>query len=503
MASTSSSNGPISQQQQYILAKLDSIALLLMQSLQLKMHKYFRVSVPQAFTGQSLIQNICDAFTLDDAQEALHLGTILMNYGYLFAVIEHAQSVRDDNTLYRMQLPYFWPSHYLQTDNVEYAIYLNKRLLRNEQKHGLDEDEICAYNKLVELLGHIWSFIISQAELQLKIQKEKRKIDKVVFDSQERAFWRLRRPGQSNILEEHIQKIEKRLRRFNIDGYKQHIKRMKVALKTKPWLKSIKGNEVTVQWTEAMHDYDPFLTQPQPSNPWISEDTSLWALNADNVEVPTEKRVKRWSLNVFELVKDPIGRQVLETFLESEFSSENLRFWISIQDLKNAPNGQTKVKAKRILEEFLSAGAPCQVNVDSRTLDVTNKCLDESDSSPRFAFSLAEEHVFTLMSKDSYPRFIRSQIYNNVLNAAQQQGSKRLGWRTFGPVKADQKRTPVTSKHKVSKVGEDEKNATSVQSPPITVTSNVTNNTLPKQHSSDSLPLKATNKPKASQQEEH
>lgn len=29
-----------------------------------------------------------------------------------------------------------------------------------------------------------------------------------------------------------------------------------------------------------------------------------------SVEVPTEKRVKRWSLNVFELVKDPIGRQV-------------------------------------------------------------------------------------------------------------------------------------------------------------------------------------------------
>ena len=90
--------------------------------------KYFRVSVPQAFTGQSLIQNICDAFTLDDAQEALHLGTILMNYGYLFAVIEHAQSVRDDNTLYRMQLPYFWPSHYLQTNNVEYGIRFYKIL---------------------------------------------------------------------------------------------------------------------------------------------------------------------------------------------------------------------------------------------------------------------------------------------------------------------------------------------------------------------------------------
>lgn len=48
--------------------------------------------------------------------------------------------------------------------------------MRNEQKHGLEEDEVEAYNKrvaraniflilicrLVELLGHVWSFITTQ-----------------------------------------------------------------------------------------------------------------------------------------------------------------------------------------------------------------------------------------------------------------------------------------------------------------------------------------------------
>lgn len=76
------------------------------------------------------------------------------------------------------------------------AIYLTKRLMRNEQKHGLEQEEIDAYNKLVELLGHMWGFITTQAELQLKSQKERKKVDKVVFDSEERAFWRLRRPGK-------------------------------------------------------------------------------------------------------------------------------------------------------------------------------------------------------------------------------------------------------------------------------------------------------------------
>lgn len=53
--------------------------------------------------------------------------------------------------------------------------------------------------------------------------------------------------------------------------------------------------------------------------------------------------------------------QVLETFLESEFSSENIRFWIAIQDLKYSPNDQIDHKTERIYEEFLAPGAPAQV----------------------------------------------------------------------------------------------------------------------------------------------
>jgi len=347
--------------------------------------------------------------------------------------------------------------------------------------------------RLAELLGHMWSFITTQAEMQLKIQKERRKVDKVVFDSEERAFWRQRRPGQSNNLDEHVQKIERRIRRCNIQGYRNRIERLKFALKTKPWLKALKGSEMLIQWCEQFHDYDPFITQPQPTNPWITDDLSLWIHNTDNVEVPTERRIKRWGLSVLELVRDPIGRQVLETFLESEFSSENLRFWMAIQDLKYSPNCQVEARAQRIYDEFLTTGAPCQVNVDSRTLEETFKYLKESDVSRRYAFANAEEHVFTLMSKDSYPRFLRSQIYKGVLNAAQQQGARRLGWRNFVFTVAtggNQKRTPITIKHKTSRVVEDP----TVTNRDCSTVSNVSstaviNNALPKQLSSDSLPL--------------
>jgi regulator of G-protein signaling len=103
------------------LAKLNELSVKLSEAAPLKTHKYFRVAVPQAITGQSLVQLLHELLHLDDTADAIHLATLLLHFGYLFPVIEQSAVVKDDNTLYRLQLPYFWPSHAQQTDNVEYG----------------------------------------------------------------------------------------------------------------------------------------------------------------------------------------------------------------------------------------------------------------------------------------------------------------------------------------------------------------------------------------------
>lgn len=40
---------------------------------------------------------------------------------------------------------------------------------------------------------------------------------------------------------------------------------------------------------------------------------------------PTQQRVKKWGFSLEEALKDPAGRDQFLKFLESEFSSENLR----------------------------------------------------------------------------------------------------------------------------------------------------------------------------------
>lgn len=108
-------------------------------------------------------------------------------------------------------------------------------------------------------------------------------------------------------------------------------------------------NNSLLGYTEQYLEYDPFLTPPDPSNPWISDDTTLWELEARCVmdtfsgghpvilpsklcscvlssKEPSQQRVKRWAFGIDEVLKDPVGREQFLKFLESEFSSENLRY---------------------------------------------------------------------------------------------------------------------------------------------------------------------------------
>ncbi|CAH1408424.1 unnamed protein product [Nezara viridula] len=172
-------------------------------------------------------------------------------------------------------------------------------------------------------------------------------------------------------------------------------------------------------------EYDPFLTPAQPSNPWISDDPSLWQFNAPLVEIPTEKRVKKWALSFENLIKDPTGIQEFTNYLKKEYSHENIRFWLSVQELRHCSLKQVPEKVNKIYEEFLATGAPCEINIDSKTQE---ESLTEMKAPSRFTFEAAAHHVYTvLLAKDCYPRFTRSDQFKGLLaNAIQPPTKKRF-----------------------------------------------------------------------------
>lgn len=61
----------------------------------------------------------------------------------------------------------------------------------------------------------------------------------------------------------------------------------------------------------------------------------------------------------------------------------------------------------------LTALCPPQVNLDSYTREHTKVNLQ---SVTRGCFDLAQKRIFGLMEKDSYPRFLRSDLYLDLIN---------------------------------------------------------------------------------------
>lgn len=68
-----------------------------------------------------------------------------------------------------------------------------------------------------------------------------------------------------------------------------------------------------------------------------------------------------------------------------------------------------------IFSEYLASGAACEVNLDSATMEITMEAMKKPT---RYTFEHAQQHAYTLMQTDTYPRFLRSEHFNNLLHKA-------------------------------------------------------------------------------------
>lgn len=117
----------------------------------------------------------------------------------------------------------------------------------------------------------------------------------------------------------------------------------------------------------------------------------------------------QWSNSFEELLKHSDGVAAFTQFLRTEFSEENIEFWLACEDYK-AIDSETKLlsTAKCIYTVFIETDAPKEVNIDYNTKVTIQKNLAQPTLS---CFEAAQQQVYSLMKKDSYPRFLHSDIY--------------------------------------------------------------------------------------------
>ncbi|XP_028295988.1 regulator of G-protein signaling 6-like [Gouania willdenowi] len=419
--------------------------------------KSFMTKIPSVVTGTDIVQWLMKNLSIEDPVEAMHIGTLIAAQGYFFPISDHVLSLKDDGAFYRFQAPYFWPSNCWEPENTDYAIYLCKRTMQNKTRLELADYEAENLARLQRAFARKWEFIYMQAEAQVKIDRKKDKTERKILDSQERAFWDVHRPvpGCVNTTEMDIRKCRRMKNPHRVKksvyglveegtqsqspthtpshlcrkGTKEDVEKEILFLNTqldRHCLKMSKVAESLISYTEQYMEYDPFITAPEPSNPWTSDDPSLWDLE-NSIREPSQQRVKKWGFSLEEALKDPVGQDLFLKFLESEFSSENLRFWLAVQDLKRIPQQEVAQRAQDIWAEFLAEGAPSSINLDSHSYERTSQNLKDPG---RYSYEDAQDHIYKLMKSDSYTRFLRSNVYQDLLMAKKKQFETEQGRRT-------------------------------------------------------------------------
>ncbi|XP_018407647.1 PREDICTED: regulator of G-protein signaling loco [Cyphomyrmex costatus] len=128
------------------------------------------------------------------------------------------------------------------------------------------------------------------------------------------------------------------------------------------------------------------------------------------------KGVHTWANGFEKLLEDPKGLQTFAEFLKKEFSHENIYFWAACERYKDTKDTVMRRRlACQIYQRHLSSTAAEPVNVDSHASgQITQELLDEA---PADLFLQTQKQVFNLMKFDSYPRFLRSELYRACLEA--------------------------------------------------------------------------------------
>ncbi|KAJ8704855.1 hypothetical protein PYW08_012175 [Mythimna loreyi] len=455
--------------------------------------KSFMTKIPSVFTGSDLVAWINRHLSLEEAWEPIHIANLLASHGYLFPIDDHNLMVKNENTYYRFQTPYFWPSNQWEPENTDYAVYLCKRTMQNKARLELADYEAESLARLQKMFSRKWEFIFMQAEAQSKVDKKRDKLERKVLDSQERAFWDVHRPmpgcvntteidpkklSRINALkakrlrqcqelilqhnlknnpivtitnpqesEEEIQKKNENTIKENgetsqtditvtclpelpaktptieqqIDSARRQVSMLRARLERRN-VRLSKVHDMLIAYCEQYSEYDPFFTAPEWPNPWLSDATDMWEQEKQSKEPLPLRRVRRWSFSLRELLQDNAGKEHFAKFLSKEFSGENLKFWLAVQELKALPVRRVATRAKEIWKEYLASDAPSPVNIDAASRELTRQKV-ESGQADRYCFDQAQAHVYHLMKSDSYSRYLRSEMYKDYLNGSKKKTS--------------------------------------------------------------------------------
>ncbi|KAI9560929.1 hypothetical protein GHT06_011885 [Daphnia sinensis] len=133
---------------------------------------------------------------------------------------------------------------------------------------------------------------------------------------------------------------------------------------------------------------------------------------------PQPEEAQKWAESFTALMASKYGSSLYRAFLLREFSNENLEFWLAVEEYRNSKPQKMAAKAQQIYNDFVAVQASKEVNLDSETRLITLNNV-QSNNPDQHAFDRAQRRIQHMMERDSYLRFLQSELFLELVQTNQ------------------------------------------------------------------------------------
>ncbi|XP_078261605.1 regulator of G-protein signaling 17-like isoform X2 [Rhinoraja longicauda] len=133
--------------------------------------------------------------------------------------------------------------------------------------------------------------------------------------------------------------------------------------------------------------------------------------------MPSLEEITSWAQGFDKVMGTEAGRNIFRQFLRTEYSEENMLFWLACEEFKKEKNAKVvEERARMIYEDYISILSPKEVSLDSRVREIVNRNLRNPGP---LMFEDAQLQIYSLMHRDSFPRFLNSDFYKSLVQKPQ------------------------------------------------------------------------------------
>ncbi|XP_061822775.1 uncharacterized protein [Nerophis lumbriciformis] len=126
-----------------------------------------------------------------------------------------------------------------------------------------------------------------------------------------------------------------------------------------------------------------------------------------------QEELEKWAESLDSLLASPTGVAVFAAFLRTEFSEENLQFYLACEQYRHSSTSfSLQRRAKDICATYIQPGSPREVNLDCNTRHQT---IERLQTPTLTSLSQAQRRIYSLLDTNGYPRFLQSTIYLTLL----------------------------------------------------------------------------------------